>query len=117
MLDAFQKSSAKLYYIGPGAPVTQGTRPSFAAERNADSTVEEAANKNTVLGAAPKNSGGRSEQALQPSGVPVMMKQFADELAGQYQITYRSDAAEAKLSVETTRKNVKVRAPVRVGAK
>lgn len=117
VLDAIQKSSARLYYIGLGPPVTQGNRPAYTAERNADSTVEEAGNKNTVLGAAPKNSGGRSDQALQPSGVTAIMKQIADELAGQYQITYTSDAAEAKLSVETTRKNVKLRAPARVGSR
>jgi len=117
VLDAIQKSSAKVYYIGLGVPVTQGNRPAYTADRNADSTVEEAGNKNTVLAAAPKNSGGRSDQALQPSGVPVIMKQIADELAGQYQITYTSDAAEAKLTVETRRKNVKLRAPARVGLK
>ena len=117
VLDAIQRSSAKFYYIGLGPPVTQGSRPAVTAERNADSTVEEAANKNTVLGAAPANSGGRSDQALQPNGVTTVMKQIADELAGQYQITYTSLVNEAKLSVETTRRNVKIRAPARVGSR
>jgi len=117
VLDAIQTSSTKFYYIGLGTPVTQGNQPAYAAERNQDSTVGEAANKNTVLGAAPKNSGGRSDQVLQSSGVPVIMKQIADELAGQYQITYASDATDAKLTVETAKKNVKLRAPAKVGSK
>lgn len=117
VLDAIQKSGATLYYIGLGAPVTQGTRPPLSAERPNDSTENESSKRNTVLGSAPRNSGGRSEQALQSSGVPVMMKQFAVELAGQYALTYKTDAAEAKLSVETKRKGVKLRAPTRVGSR
>ena len=104
VLDAIQQSSAKFYYIGLGPPVTQGTSSTFTAERNADSTVTEAANKNTVLGSAPRNSGGRSDQALQPNGVTTVMKQIADELAGQYQITYTSDAAAAKLTRRDARR-------------
>jgi VWFA-related protein len=117
VLDAIQKSGAKLFWIGLGPPSTQGTRPALSADRPADSTESESGKRNAVLGAAPKNSGGRSEQALQSSGVPVMMKQFAAELAGQYAITYKTDSTEAKLSVETKRKGVKLRAPSRVGAR
>lgn len=117
VLDALQKSGAMLYYIGLGAPVTQGTRPALAADRPNDSTEYESSKRNTVLGSAPRNSGGRSEQALQGTGVPVIMKQFAVELAGQYALTYKTDSADAKLTVETKRKGVKVRAPSRVGSR
>jgi VWFA-related protein len=118
VLDAIQKSGAKLYYIGLGPPQTQGTRPGFAAQRPGDSTEEESAGRNTVIGDAPKSSGGRSEQALQStSGVPVMLKQFAAELAGQYAVTYQSAASDAKLSVETKRKGVKIRAQNHIGGK
>jgi VWFA-related protein len=113
VLEAIQKSGAKFYYIGLGVPVVQGTRGGLADSSNA----AEAGNRSAVLGAAPKNSGGRSEQALQPSGVPVLMKQFADELAAQYAVTYSTDAAQAKLSIETSRKGVKVRGPARVGSR
>ncbi len=112
-LDALQKSRAKLYYIGLGFPVTQGNRPPLLADRPESSTEYETANRSAVLGAAPKNSGGRSEQALQPTGVPVLMQQFADELAAQYAITYEGGKAEAKLSFESTRKGVSVRGPLR----
>jgi hypothetical protein len=44
-----------------------------------------------------------------------MMEQFAMELAGQYAVTYRTDAAGGALSVETSRAGVRLRAPARVG--
>jgi VWFA-related protein len=111
VLEAFEKSGAKLYYIGLGFPVTQGNRP--GPDRPESSTEYETANRNAVLGAAPKNSGGRSEQVLQPNGVPVLMKQFAEELAAQYAITYEVGKSGAKLSFETTRKGISVRGPLR----
>jgi hypothetical protein len=113
VLEALQRSGAKLYYIGLGAPVTQGTRGGLANASN----EAESGNRNAVLGAGPRNSGGRSEQVLQPLGVPVLMKQFADELAAQYAITYATDTPEARLSIETRRKGVTVRAQTRVGWK
>jgi len=111
VLDALRKSRATLYYIGLGFPVTQGYRPALSADRPESSTVYETANRNAVLGAAPENSGGRSEQALQPTGVPFLMQQFADELAAQYAVTYEALVPGAKLRFETTRKGVTVRGP------
>ena len=113
VLDAIQRTGTTFYYLGLGAPVTAGTRPPLSADRPADSTEGESTKRNAVLGSAPKNSGGRSEQVLQATGVPVMMLEFAKELAGQYAITYRSETAGTKLTVETSRKGIKVRAPVR----
>jgi len=118
VLDAIQKSGARLYYLGLGAPVTAGNKPAYSADRPEASTEYESGKRNTVIGAAPKNSGGRSEQALQASGIPVMMKSFADELANQYAVSYKTDATgESKLTIETKKKSVKVRAPARVGGK
>jgi hypothetical protein len=113
LLDALQKSRARFYYIGLGFPITQGNRPALSANQPESSTEYETANRSAVLGAAPKNSGGRSEQALQPNGVVVLMQQFADELAAQYAITYQAGAVGGKLSFETTRKGIRVRGPVR----
>jgi len=115
VLDSLQKSGARFYYIGLGAPVTKGYNPAVGVARPDDATVYESSKRNAVLGAAPKNSAGRAEQVLQPSGVPVMMKQFATELANVYEVAYKTDVASAKLGVETKRKGVKLRAPVRVG--
>ena len=113
VLAAIQKSRAKFYYIGLGAPVTQGTRGGLANSSNGS----EAGSRNAVLGAAPRNSGGRTEQVLHASGVTPLMKQFADELAAQYAVTYSTDATEARLSIETKRKGVTVRGPTRVGSR
>jgi VWFA-related protein len=113
VLAAIQKSGAKFYYIGLGAPVTQGTRGGLSNSSNAS----EAGSRNAVLGAAPRNSGGRTEQVLHPSGVTLLMQQFADELAAQYAVTYSTDATEARFSIETSRKGVTVRGPARVGSR
>ena len=117
VLEAIQQSGAVFYYIGLGAPVTSGTRPSLDANRAANSTDYESVQRNTVVGSAPKNSGGRSEQVLQPTGIAPLMLQFATELAGQYAISYASDADRARLEVATTRQGVRLRAPARVGDK
>jgi len=117
VLDALQEQNVKLYYIGLGAPAILGTRPAVGENAPARATDAETANRNTVLATAPKISGGRSEQIFQESGVPALMKQFADELAAQYAITYSTIATSARLSVETTRKGVTLRAPTRVGSK
>jgi len=113
VLEALQKSGATVYYIGLGVPVTQGNRPALSANRPESATEYETANRSAVLGAAPKNSGGRSEQALQPNGVPFLMQQFADELAAQYAITYEGASVGGKLSFEATRKGISVRGPAR----
>jgi VWFA-related protein len=115
VLQALQQSRAAFYYLGLGMPVTSGTAPSYQANRPADSTQSAAMQRNLVLGSGPRNSGGRSEQILQASGVVPMMLNFASELEGQYAITYRTDAAGGALTVETSRSGIRLRAPVRVG--
>src|SRR5262245_3540408 len=117
VLEALQKQNVKLYYIGLGIPAIQGTRPAVGENAPARATDAETANRNTVLATAPKISGGRSEQVFQEGGVSALMKQFADELAAQYAITYSTIATNAKLSIETTRKGVTLRAPTRVGSR
>ena len=112
-----QKSGAKLYYVGLGPPATQGNRPAYAAARAGESTEDESGRRNAVIGSAPGNSGGRSEQILQPSGLPGLLKQIAVELAGQYAVTYRTDSTDARLNVDMKKKGIKLRAPARVGSK
>ena len=118
VLQAVQQSRAVFYYIGLGVPVISGTRPPLQADRAADSTEHASVQRNVVIGAAPKNSGGRSEQVLQPSGLLPMMEQFAAELRlGQYAVTYFTNSDRGKLEVDTPRPGVKLRAPARVGDK
>ena len=64
VLDALQKSGARFYYVGMGAPLTRGTRPALTDNRADASTEDESTKRNAVIGAGPKNSGGRSEQVL-----------------------------------------------------
>lgn len=106
VLEAIQQSRAMFYYIGLGAPVTSGASPS---------TEYESVQRNTVIGSGPSNSGGRSEHVLLPNGVEPLMLEFASELAGQYAITYATDASRARLEVAALRPDLKVRAPARVG--
>ncbi|HXT70164.1 MAG TPA: hypothetical protein VN700_10445 [Vicinamibacterales bacterium] len=115
VLQAVQQSRAVFYHIGLGGPVTSGARPSLDSNRAAGSTEYESLQRNVVIGSAPKNSGGRSEQVFQAAGIVPLMLEFAAELAGQYAITYQTDALQARLEVTTTRDRVRVRAPARVG--
>jgi VWFA-related protein len=117
VLEAVQQSGAVFYYIGLGAPVTSGTRPALGANRAADSTEYESVQRNIVIGSAPKNSGGRSEQVFSPGGIEPLMLEFAAELAGQYAITYETDVARARLEVTALRSGIRLRAPARVGGK
>ena len=117
VLQAIQQSGAVFYYIGLGAPVTSGTQPSLGANRAADSTEYESVQRNIVIGSASKNSGGRSEQVLSPNGIEPLMLEFAAELAGQYAVTYETDAARARLDVTAIRSGIRLRAPARIGEK
>lgn len=115
VLQTLQDSRAIFYYVGLGMPTTSGQRPGIDANRPADSTEHESVQRNTVLGAGPKNSGGRSEQVLQPSGILPIMLEFAGELAGQYTVTYRTDTDRARLEVGSPRPDLRLRAPARIG--
>ena len=115
VLRAIQESRAVFYYIGLGRPATSGTRPALDANRPTSSTEFESVQQNTVIGSAPRNSGGRSEQVLQATGIAPLMLEFAAELAGQYAVTYRTAAERARLEVATTRPGLRLRAPTRVG--
>jgi len=117
VLEAIQQSGAVFYYIGLGAPATSGTRPALGSNRAADSTEYESVQRNVVIGSAPKNSGGRSEQVLQSNGIEPLMLEFAVELAGQYALTYETDASRARLEVTALRSGVRLRAPARIGEK
>ena len=118
VMQTLQQSRAIFYYIGLGLPRTSGTRPGMQDNRPASSTEYESVQRNVVIGAAPKTSGGRSEQVLQPGGLEPLMRQFAIELAvGQYAVTYFTNTDRGKLEVETSRAGVRLRAPARVGDK
>lgn len=114
VLDGIQRSRASVYVIELGSPTATGMG-SLDAKAD-DSTVDESARRNAVLGAAPARTGGRAEQVMAASGLTNVMAKVAEELIGQYAITYAATgpANNAKLSVETKAKGAKVRAPQRV---
>ena len=70
-----------------------------------------------MIGSAPKNSGGRSEQVLLPNGIEPLMLEFAAELAGHTLCTYETDASRARLEVTVLRPGIRLRAPARIGEK
>lgn len=116
VLAALQKSGAQLYMIRLGRPV-MGQGNALEALRG-ESFADEQTRFNAVLGQVPPRTGGRIEQLAVHSGIPPLMTAIAEELAGQYAVTYAPadlTAVDARLEVSTTRRNVRVRAPTRVG--
>jgi hypothetical protein len=65
---------------------------------------------------APAQSGGRTERIVSVQGVTSVLERIADELLGQYAVTYQSPDAQTNvtLDIEVKRKGVTVRAPQKV---
>ena len=113
VLEALRQSRAQLYVIELGSPVVQGMNSGPGRQ---DVPVDESARRNSVLGSGPRQSGGRAEQVVSATGMPSVIGGVADELVGQYAITYVTPGdgpATPRLSVETKRRGVRVRAPQR----
>jgi hypothetical protein len=122
--DALRKSGATLYAVSPvtaNRPAASQARGTDALSKqqgqNADSEFAQSAfNLEQVLGDGVRESGGRHEQVLSATQVKVL-RQFADELLHQYEITYLLPSGEKpgdKIAVSSTRKGVTVRAPSRI---
>lgn len=62
---------------------------------------------------APAQSGGRTERIVNVQGVTTVLERIADELLGQYAVTYQSPDAPSNvtLDVDVKRKGVSVHAP------
>ena len=103
VLDELKKTGAALHVIAIGTP--------------SSSLSDEMRNRNMVIAEGTDRTGGRRDQVLAVSGIPDKLKQAADELVGQYLLTYgRPDTLipGEKLEVRSTRPNVTVRAPTRL---
>lgn len=122
--EQLQQSGAILYVMstmGAQRPAPSQIRGSDAVSVQQgqlhDAELADAANNLAdVLGDGSKDSGGRNEQILSTTLVP-MVEGVADELLHQYEITYAvGDGVKSgdKLSVSTQRKGVTVRAPSRL---
>jgi VWFA-related protein len=80
---------------------------------------DELRNRNMVLAEGTDRTGGRRDQLLSVSSIPVVMGKLADELLHQYVVTYVRPAAlipPEKLQVTVTRPGLTVHAPRRPGA-
>jgi hypothetical protein len=65
---------------------------------------------------APAQSGGRTERIVSVQGVTSVLERIADELLGQYALTYQSPEAPTNvtLDIDVKRKGVTVRAPQKI---
>ncbi|MEO8481220.1 MAG: hypothetical protein ABI634_03370 [Acidobacteriota bacterium] len=65
---------------------------------------------------APAQSGGRTERIVSVQGVTPVLERIADELLGQYALTYQSPDAPTgvTLDVDVKRKGLTVRAPQKI---
>jgi VWFA-related protein len=109
ILEAIRRSRAQVYLLNLGAPAMGTMNPASALR--GESLLDESNRRNVVLGAAPARSGGRVEQVVANSGIPMLMQQIATELACQYAVTYRTAGPGGKLTVDVKRMGIKARAP------
>jgi hypothetical protein len=119
VLDELEQSGAVLYVISvikrpawnsAKGPTGTVDKPSDLLERQIDIS--------RVLGDGPKQSGGRRADIAGLAGPIPELQEIAEELNGQYLITYIVPAGEKlnqKISVSTKRRGVSVRAPSRAG--
>ena len=122
--DALRKTGATMYvvsragasksvptYSGPGMTAEAARRQMDDAER-----AHTALNLNLVLGDGSRDSGGHHQESALTSAVPAL-ERLASEINNQYEITYSlTEGAKPsdRLQVTTTRKNVTLRAPLRI---
>ena len=123
--DALRKTGATMYVVSragasKAVPTYGGLNPMTpeAARRQMDDTerADTALNLNLVLGDGSRDSGGYQQESALTSAVPAL-ERLASEINNQYQITYSlTEGAKPsdRLQVTTTRKNVTLRAPLRI---
>lgn len=103
VLEELQKSGATLHVLQVGTP--------------SSSLSDEMRNRNIVIADGTERTGGRRDQVLSVNGLPDRLKQVADELTGQYVVTYARPEKlipPERLEVGTTRQDLTVRAPRRL---
>lgn len=103
VLEELQKSGAALHVLQVGTP--------------SSSLSDEMRNRNIVIADGTERTGGRRDQVLSVNGLPDRLKQVADELTGQYLVTYARPEKlipPEQLEIGTTRGDLTVRAPRRL---
>jgi VWFA-related protein len=102
VLEELQKSGATLHVLAIGSP--------------ASSLDDEMRNRNMVLAEGTVRSGGRRDQLLSMRAIPEKLRQLADELTNQYEVTYSRPETlipPEKLDVSIQKSGLTVRAPKR----
>ena len=115
VLDAVRQSGAIVHVLTVGKPSLEtmtglNQRPTESFHQSLDETLA----RHTVLGEAPRRSGGRVEQLGQASGIPKRLAEIAYELRDQLAVTYARPASAKpaeRLDVAVKRRGLKVRAP------
>jgi VWFA-related protein len=122
--EALRQSGATMYVISRSgaskpAPRSAGTNSSAeTAQRQMDDAemADTSLNLNLVLGDGSRESGGFHQEIPLQTAAPVL-EQLANEIKGQYEITYTLPAGTKpsdKVQVTTKRKNVVLRAPQKI---
>jgi VWFA-related protein len=114
VLDDVRQSGAIVHVLSVGKPSMKtmtawSQRPTDSIHEALDETIA----RSTVFAQAPRQSGGRTEQIGQASGIPTRLAQIAYELRDQLAVTYASPASAKpaeKFEVSVKRRGVKVRA-------
>lgn len=102
----------------PVVDAVQRSHTTFFAIAARHKTMNE---HNPFIDATAEASGGRVESVLTESAITVALKRIADDLLGQYAVTYFSSLVPpqegARLQVTINRPGISVRAPERVGVR
>jgi VWFA-related protein len=116
--EAIRRSGAVVHVLSIGTPTlktmtTRSQRPTDSVHEALDETVA----RGKVIVEAPRRSGGRLEQVLQPTGIPNKLMEIAYELRDQLAVTYARPASPKgpeKIDVSIKRRGIKLRAPKHV---
>lgn len=111
ILDDVAKSRATLWSV----PVAMKSGSASSVRRLADTAV-----RAQVMGDGPKQSGGQALRVEMLTAVTDALQQVANDLAGQYLITYtlpESDKPSDRLEVTLTKAGLTLRAPTRTSKK
>jgi hypothetical protein len=118
VLDRLRTNGVILDSIVVGRPEIRGMNPLISPMSPVyGPPIQPDFNRNLVLEAGPRQSGGRHEQLLQSTGLPAVMASIGDELAHQYQLTYQLPPGvkpSPRLAVTVTRPGVTLHSPTRL---
>jgi VWFA-related protein len=117
VLDRLRTTGVVLDSIVVGKPEIRAMNPLRSIDAPQGPPVLPNFNRNQVLEAGPRQSGGRHEQLIEATGLPDVMASIADELVHQYQLTYELPPGvkpSERLAVTVKRPGVLLHSPTRI---